>query len=141
MLVLMADVNRSGGLLLNTSNKTELALGYGTLFGDLAGDLAPIGDLTKTQVYALARSRAEIPRFVLERAPSAELAPGQVDPFDYPKVAPLVERIVRGERVPDARDWERRVRAAEHKRRLAPIVLKVSEVAFGSGRLVPVTQG
>jgi NAD+ synthase (glutamine-hydrolysing) len=151
MLVLMADVNRSGGLLLNTSNKTELALGYGTLFGDLAGDLAPIGDLTKPEVYALARAEPAIPSFIIERPPSAELAPGQVDPFDYERVAPLVEALVRGAE-PDAlvragaapaevAALARRVRAAEHKRRLAPIVLKVSEVAFGSGRLVPVTRG
>ena len=151
MVVLMADMNRRGGLLLNTSNKTELALGYGTLFGDLAGDLAPIGDLTKPEVYALARRCPEIPRFILERPPSAELAPGQVDPFDYERVSPLVDALLegtspeelgrRGEDREAARAFARRVRAAEHKRRLAPIVLKVSETAIGSGRLVPVTQG
>ncbi len=151
MLVLMADVNRRGGLLLNTSNKTELALGYGTLFGDLAGDLAPIGDLTKPEVYALARLCPEIPRFILERPPSAELAPGQVDPFDYERISPLVDALLAGES-PDAlarrgfdraeaETFARRVRAAEYKRHLAPLVLKVSDHAIGSGRLVPVTQG
>ncbi|MEZ0230533.1 MAG: NAD(+) synthase [Planctomycetota bacterium] len=151
MLVLMADVNRRGGLLLNTSNKTELALGYGTLFGDLAGDLAPIGDLTKPEVYALARLCPETPRFILERAPSAELAPGQVDPFDYDRVSPLVDALLRGESPEDlvrrgaeraeVEELARRVKGAEHKRRLAPLVLKVSESAIGSGRLVPVTRG
>ncbi len=151
MLVLMADVNRQGGLLLNTSNKTELALGYGTLFGDLAGDLAPIGDLTKPEVYALARLCPEIPRFIIERAPSAELAPGQVDPFDYERVSPLVDALLSGtspERLirdgferAEVEAFARRVRTAEHKRRLAPIVVKVSETAIGSGRLVPVTRG
>jgi len=151
MTILMADLNRRGGLLLNTSNKTELALGYGTLWGDLAGDLAPIGDLDKSEVYALARAREAIPRFILERPPSAELAPAQTDPFDYATVAPLADRLLAGES-PDAlvregfapalvQDCARRVRAAEHKRRLAPIVLKVHEDAIGSGRLIPVTQG
>jgi NAD+ synthase (glutamine-hydrolysing) len=151
MVVLMADVNRQGGLLLNTSNKTELTLGYGTLFGDLAGDLAPIGDLTKPEVYALARLVPEIPRFILERPPSAELAHGQVDPFDYERVSPLVDSLLagaseeslvaKGHDPGEVRSLARRVRQGEHKRRLAPIVLKVSEEAIGSGRLIPVTQG
>jgi NAD+ synthase (glutamine-hydrolysing) len=151
MVILMADLNRRGGLLLNTSNKTELALGYGTLFGDLAGDLAPIGDLSKSEVYALARSRREIPRFILERPPSAELAPGQVDPFDYERISPLADSLLEGRSEEDlakdgfgaaeVADLARRVRRAEHKRRLAPIVLKVHESSIGSGRLVPVTQG
>jgi NAD+ synthase (glutamine-hydrolysing) len=154
MLVLMAHVNARGGLLLNTSNKTELALGYGTLHGDLAGTLAPIADLTKTQVYAVARwydaRTGAIPRFILERPPSAELAPGQVDPFDYDVVAPLVEELVEGAtpegliaRGLPADEVLRCVRlfhAGEHKRRQGPIGLKVSRTAFGTGRQVPVTR-
>lgn len=147
-LVLMSFVNRTGGLLLNTSNETELALGYGTLYGDLAGGLAPIGDLTKLEVWRLAAADPRIPRSTIERAPTAELAPGQVDPFDYPRVAPLVEALVQGtdpsRAVPDATPDEvealgERLARAEFKRRQAPPVLRVSPRAFGSGRLVPIT--
>jgi NAD+ synthetase len=136
--LLMTRVNARRGMLLNTSNKTELSLGYGTLYGDMAGALAVIGDLTKPQVYDLARRDGRIPRFILERAPSAELRAGQVDPFDYPVVAPEVEAIVRGA-APRSGALRGRVRGAEHKRWQAPIVLKVSDRAFGSGRMVPVT--
>jgi NAD+ synthase (glutamine-hydrolysing) len=149
-LILMAHVNRHGGLLLNTSNKTELALGYGTLYGDLAGALSVIGDLTKPEVYALARfydrGREVIPPFVLERAPSAELRPEQVDPFDYPRVAPIVEALIRGDAPPagaeagEVRRLAQMIRAAEHKRWQAGIVLKVSQRAFGPGRMIPVTR-
>ncbi len=149
-LVLMALVNRHGGLLLNTSNKTELALGYGTLYGDLAGAVSVIGDLHKPEVYSLARAydagRGLIPPFVFERAPSAELHPGQVDPFDYPHVTPLITSLLEGTPLPpganpeELRALARRVRVAEHKRWQAGIVLKVSRQAFGSGRLMPVTR-
>src|SRR5262249_28617215 len=91
----------------------------------------------------------EIPPFILERAPSAELTPGQVDPWDYERISPLVDALLQGESVErlvrrgherkEVEALARRVRAAEHKRRLAPIVLKVSETAIGSGRLIPVT--
>jgi NAD+ synthetase len=87
-----------GGILLNTSNKTELALGYAILYGDMAGTLCPIADLTKPQVVTLARwiksTRGLIPSYTLKRPPSAELRPGQVDPFDYDQVAPALERLV-----------------------------------------------
>jgi NAD+ synthase (glutamine-hydrolysing) len=149
-LALMAYVNARGGVLLNTSNKTELALGYGTLYGDMAGTLAVVGDLTKPQIYDVARwydrGRGVIPPFVLERAPSAELRPDQVDPFDYPREAPVVEALVRGEPVPpgasdeDLARYRRLLRAAEHKRWQSGIVLKESEKAFGTGRLIPVTR-
>jgi len=143
MAVLTAYVNRNGGLLLNASNKTELALGYGTLWGDLAGLLAPIGDLPKTEVVRLARwvaqTRGAIPPFVLERAPTAELAEGQVDPFDYEDVAPRVERLLAsGGGGDDA--LRAAVRRAEGKRVVHGIVLKVTRTSFGSGRLVPVTR-
>lgn len=150
-LVLMACINRRGGVLLNTSNKTELALGYSTLYGDMAGTICPIGDLTKPEVYALARhhdaGRGIIPAFILDRPPTAELREGQVDPFDYPTVSPLVEALIQGEPPPPGAAPEeiarlrRMIRAAEHKRWQAGIVLKVSERAFGTGRLVPVTRG
>lgn len=143
MAVLAAHVNRHGGLLLNASNKTELALGYGTLWGDLAGLLSPIGDLPKTEVTRLARwvagTRGTIPEFVLERAPTAELAEGQVDPFDYEEVAPRVEALVSYAGGGDEA-LRAAVRRAEGKRVVHGIVLKVSRVSFGSGRLVPVTR-
>jgi NAD+ synthetase len=138
MLILMSFVNREGGFLINTSNKTELALGYGTLYGDLAGMLSPLGDLTKPEVYALAKwinvGRGTIPLYALERAPSAELRPGQVDPFDYETLAPQLERLV------ESNQSNAAMRAAEHKRWQFGIVLKVSAKAFGSGRMLPVTK-
>jgi NAD+ synthase (glutamine-hydrolysing) len=134
MVVLMAHVNRHGGVLLNTSNKTEISLGYGTLYGDLAGALAPIADLTKLDVVALARHLGGFPSFVLERLPTAELSPGQVDPFDYAREAPRLEALVQSHRSDAA------LRRSEHKRGQFGVVLKVSETAFGSGRLVPITR-
>ena len=134
MVVLMAHVNRHRGFLLNTSNKTEISLGYGTLYGDLAGAIAPIADLTKLDVRALARHLGGIPSFVLDRPPTAELSLGQVDPFDYAVEAPRLEALVQGHRSDAA------LRRSEHKRRQFGVVLKVSETAFGSGRLLPLTR-
>jgi NAD+ synthase (glutamine-hydrolysing) len=145
MLVLTSLVNRRGGLLLNTSNKTELSLGYGTLYGDMAGTLSVLGDVTKPTVYALARwvaeHRAPIPPFILDRPPTAELRPDQVDPFDYPTVAPAVESLVRGEHPDlDTAPLRRMLHASEHKRWQHGVVLKVSDRAFGSGRMMPITR-
>jgi NAD+ synthase (glutamine-hydrolysing) len=138
MIVLMAYVNRHGGMLLNTGNKTEAALGYATLYGDTAGSLCPIGDLTKPQVYQLAnwinREKEIIPPFSIDRSPSAELHLGQVDPFDYDDIAPKLEDLVQANRSSPA------MRAAEHKRAQMGLVLKVSEKAFGSGRMIPITR-
>jgi NAD+ synthase (glutamine-hydrolysing) len=150
-LVLMAHLNRHGGLLLNTSNKTELTVGYGTLHGDLAGTLSVIGDLTKPEVHALARwcarARHPIPDFVLERVPTAELCEGQVDPFDYEREAPLVDALLRdsgaewsGLSAEERQRWQRMLRSAEHKRFQHGVVLKVSEHALGTGRMVPITR-
>ena len=137
-MVLMSFVNRSGGMLLNTSNKTELTVGYGTLYGDLAGAISPLGDLTKPEVYELAShinsTRSVIPPYVLERAPSAELMPGQVDPFDYAVLAPEMEKLVLADQSNPS------MRQSEHKRRQFGIILKVSEKSFGSGRLIPVAK-
>jgi NAD+ synthetase len=138
MVVLMAYVNGRGGALINTTNKTELALGYGTLYGDSAGAVCPLGDLTKPQVTALARwinaCRNVIPAFVLARPPSAELRLGQVDPFDYDRISPEMERLVLNERSNLA------LQRSEHKRRGMGVILKVSEKAFGPGRIVPITR-
>jgi NAD+ synthetase len=136
--ILMSFVNRYGGLLLNTSNKTEAALGYGTLYGDMAGTLCPIGDLTKPQVYALAHwiqaTRDVIPRYTLERPPTAELRPNQVDPFDYAEVAPAMEHLVQENRSNPA------LQHSEHKRWQMGVVLKVSHKSFGTGRIIPITR-
>ncbi|MEZ6184446.1 MAG: NAD(+) synthase [Planctomycetota bacterium] len=147
-LALMTYVNQVGGVLLNTSNKTELALGYGTLYGDLAGGLSPIGDLTKPEVYAHCRRfyADVIPSGILTRPPTAELRPGQTDPFDYDRVGPGVEALIQGREPQDATptelaDWRRRIRAAEFKRRQAPPVLKLSDRAFGRGWRLPLTHG
>jgi NAD+ synthetase len=137
-LILMSFVNRHGGMLLNTSNKIELAVGYTTLYGDMAGTLCPIADLTKPEVYALANwinaTRNVIPRFALERPPSAELRPDQVDPFDYARIAPAMEQLVRANRSDTA------MRRSEHKRWQMGVILKVSEKAFGTGRMIPITR-
>jgi len=138
MLILMSYVNKYGGFLVNTSNKTELTTGYGTLYGDLAGAISPLGDLTKPEVYELAKyinsMQSVIPAYVLERVPSAELKPGQVDPFDYNTLAPELERLVLDNQSNAA------MRRSEHKRQQFGIILKVSEKSFGSGRLIPVTK-
>ncbi|MBN1428814.1 MAG: NAD(+) synthase [Anaerolineae bacterium] len=145
MMILMSFVNQRGGFLVNTSNKTELALGYSTLYGDMAGAISPLGDVTKPDVYALARwinSRYQrevgghplIPSFVMERKPSAELRPDQVDPFDYESLSPEIERMVLVNQSNAA------MRASEHKRRQMGVVLKVSQKAFGTGRMVPITR-
>ncbi|HUN23802.1 MAG TPA: NAD(+) synthase [Anaerolineales bacterium] len=138
MVILMAYVNAQGGVLLNTSNKTELSLGYGTLYGDLAGALSPLGDLTKLQVQALAReiNRTDevIPPFILTRPPSAELRPEQVDPFDYEQVAPYLEDLVQSGKTNAI------LHQSEHKRKQFGIILRVSRLAFGSGRLLPISK-
>lgn len=148
-VLLMALVNHRGGMLLNTSNKTELALGYTTLYGDMAGALAPIGDLTKVEVQTLthwaSQHIAPVPAFILDRAPSAELRADQVDPFDYAAVAPAVDAHMHAAAgllpaAPLPPELLRLATRSEHKRWQATIVLKVSEIAFGTGRMVPVTR-
>jgi NAD+ synthase (glutamine-hydrolysing) len=99
-LLMMAESNDSGALLISCGNETEIALGYATLYGDMCGGISLIGDLSKTDVYRLARHvnhrhGAElIPEETFTIKPSAELATDQFDPFDYPVVAPLVSEIV-----------------------------------------------
>ena len=137
-VILMGFVNRYGGMLLNTSNKTELALGYTTIYGDMAGTLCPLADVQKTEVIRLANwinsTRQLIPSFTLERPPSAELRPGQVDPFDYARLAPELEQRVQENRSDAA------LRRSEHKRWQAGVILKVSQKAFGTGRMIPITR-
>lgn len=147
-LMLMAFSNRERSLLLGTSNKSELAVGYSTLYGDLAGGIEPIGDLLKTEVYELARyynSESEvIPNGIIERPPSAELRPNQTDQDSLPpyeELDKIIMKLVVGF-LPPKTDLEWRVLdmmlASEFKRWQAPPVLKVSDHAFGRGRRFPV---
>ncbi|MBI3164610.1 MAG: NAD(+) synthase [Chloroflexi bacterium] len=141
MVILMSYVNSGGGFLINTSNKTELTLGYATLYGDMAGAVSPLGDVTKGEGMGLAaRVNGEwdmggvIPEFVMTREPTAELREGQVDPFDYEIVSPQMEAMVLAD------ESNAMMRASEHKRWGMGVVLKVSGRAFGRGRLVPITR-
>jgi len=99
-VILMAFSNKFGSLLVTTGNKSELAVGYCTLYGDMVGGLAAIGDVSKTGVYSLAKfvndraGKDIIPTRVFKKVPSAELRENQVDPFDYAKISPLVDEII-----------------------------------------------
>lgn len=153
--ILMTLSNKFGDLVLSTGNKTELALGYATLYGDMSGGLEVIGDVSKTEVYALARfynKRAGcnvIPENCFTKIPSAELRPDQFDPFDYSVVSPLVDDIIenrlsRSELIPKGYpeqvvdDTLRRIRGAEYKRRQAAPVIKITKKAFGLGWKMPI---
>ncbi len=147
-LLLMAYSNREGSLLLNTTNKTEMASGYGTLYGDMIGGLCPIGDLLKRDVFELAKHYNQqqelIPAGIITRPPSAELAPNQKDEDSLPlysKLDPAVRNMV--ERLKPARSHEekfllRAMYKSEFKRWQAPPILKVREHSFGRGRRFPV---
>ncbi|MDR2786335.1 MAG: NAD+ synthase [Treponema sp.] len=162
--LLMAYSNKFGSMLLTTGNKSELAMGYCTLYGDMCGALGPIGDLFKTEVFALCRrinekSRAAgngsvIPDAILAKPPSAELRPDQKDQDSLPPYEELdqilklylFENLSKQEIA--ARGWDgglvggiiQTVARAEFKRRQAPPVLKVSPRAFGMGRRMPIAR-
>lgn len=147
-IVLMAEANLNQSLLLSTSNKSELATGFSTLYGDMCGALAPIGDLTKKQVYELCESfnkeKEVIPLKIIQRAPSAELRPHQKDEDSLPPYAQLdfaVEQIVEKE-IPAKTKIEKwlfdRILKTEFKRWQSPPILKVSSHSFGRGRRFPI---
>ena len=157
-LLLMAFSNKFHSLLLATGNKSELATGYCTLYGDMCGVLAVIGDLFKTEVYALSRSlnreKQVIPESVLTKAPSAELRPDQTDQDSLPPYD-LLDQILEqyllqnktfeeitalGYKADLVRSVLNMVGKAEFKRRQAPPVLKVSPRAFGTGRRIPIAR-
>lgn len=160
MTILMAIANRAHALLLNTGNKSEVACGYCTLYGDMAGGLAVISDLPKTFVYRVAHEinrqagRALIPERTLTKPPSAELRPNQTDqdtlpPYDVLDaiLELLVERHRSTQEIIEAgfdadlvNRIGRMVKLAEHKRRQMPPGLIVSDKAFGPGRRVPIAQ-
>lgn len=163
-VLLMALSNASGSLVLATSNKSEIAVGYSTLYGDMCGAISVLGDVLKTRVYELSRwinehweqidfSCPPIPEASITKPPSAELAPSQVDedslpPYDV--LDQIIERLVEREQSPeqiieetglDAELVEQTVKMidrSEYKRNQAAVILKVSPRAFGRGRVMPI---
>ncbi|HBB40458.1 MAG: NAD+ synthase [Nitrospirae bacterium CG18_big_fil_WC_8_21_14_2_50_70_55] len=158
-LLLMALSNKLGALVLTTGNKSEMAVGYATLYGDMAGGLAVIADVPKTLVYRLCRWRnrqpggAVIPEAILTKPPSAELRPEQLDtdslpPYDLldpildayiTEHLPVAEIVARGFDEGVVREVIRKVDAAEYKRQQAAPGLRITPKAFGIGRRMPIT--
>ena len=155
--LLMALSNKFGALVLTTGNKSEMAVGYCTLYGDMVGALAVIGDLVKTRVYAVCRwlncEGEVIPRSILEKPPSAELRPDQKDtdslpPYEVldPIIEAYVERYETPERIASEHGFPielvkqvvRLVERSEYKRQQAAPVLKVTQKSFGMGRRFPI---
>ena len=156
-LLLMAISNKTGRMLLTTGNKSEMAVGYATLYGDMAGGFAPIKDCSKTLVYRLARYRNSIseiiPERVLNRAPSAELRPDQKDSDSLPGydiLDPILEAFIEEDLSVEeitARGFDRdviirileMVKRSEYKRRQAPPGIRISSRAFGRDWRYPIT--
>ncbi len=146
-LTLMAYANLNKSLLLTTGNKSEYATGYATLYGDMCGGLAPIGDLTKKQVYELAElynlEYEIIPHKILTRAPTAELRPNQKDQDSLPEYKILDQAVVKLVEDREAvqtktEKWLlNQIYKTEFKRWQAPPILKISEHSFGRGRRYP----
>jgi NAD+ synthase (glutamine-hydrolysing) len=152
----MSYTNKFGHILLNTSNKSEMAVGYGTLYGDMCGGLSVIGDLYKTEVYGLCdfinRNEEVIPKNILTKAPSAELRPDQKDSDSLPEYDVLdkvlfhyiEERL--GPKEIISMGFEKAlvericklVNINEYKRHQTPPILRVSNKAFGMGRRLPI---
>jgi len=154
--ILMAISNEHGHLVLSTGNKSELAVGYCTLYGDMSGGLAVLADVPKLMVYELARylnrEGEVIPQASIDKAPSAELRPGQTDQDTLPPYAvldPILELyieeglsseeiIARGFAAETVRWVVRAVNRSEHKRRQAAPGLRITTKAFGMGRRMPI---
>ena len=154
--ILMAFSNKYGYLLLSTGNKSEMATGYCTLYGDMSGGLAVLSDVPKTMVYRITdfinRNGEIIPRAIIEKAPSAELKPNQVDQDTLPPY-PILDQIIElwieeGRSVDEiiARGFDRdtvlwtvkKIDQNEYKRKQAPSGLKITSKAFGVGRRMPI---
>ena len=158
-ILLMALSNKTGRMLLTTGNKSEMAVGYATLYGDMAGGFAPIKDCSKTLVYKLARYRNSlgevIPERVITREPSAELRPGQKDKDslpDYSVLDPILEAFIEDDLSVDEitqRGFDRNVvirvlemvKRNEYKRRQTPPGVRISRRAFGRDWRYPITSG
>jgi len=154
--VLMAIANKFNYILLNTSNKSELATGYGTLYGDMAGGIAVLGDTYKMQVYALAnyinRNQEIIPNHIIQKAPSAELRPNQKDSDslpDYSILDQILYQYIERRQGPDeikAMGFDaalvdrtlKMVNTNEYKRNQFCPIIRVSSKAFGVGRRMPI---
>jgi len=154
-LLLMAVANKFGCILLNTSNKSEAAVGYGTLYGDMAGGLSVIGDVYKTDIYRLAdhinRAGEVIPRRIIEKLPSAELRPNQFDTDSLPEYKILdsilyqyielqkPEERITGEGISHETVSKvlKMINTNEYKRYQSPPVLRISSKSFGQGRRMP----
>jgi len=159
--LLMAFSNKFGHLVLTTGNKSEMSVGYATLYGDMAGGFAVIKDVPKTMVYELARLRNRrdrqelIPKRVFERPPTAELKPDQKDEDTLPPYTvldPILKAYVEEDRAPEeivGMGFDRQTVArvvtmvdrSEYKRRQAPIGVKITHRAFGKDRRMPITNG
>jgi NAD+ synthase (glutamine-hydrolysing) len=158
-MLLMALSNKLGHIVLSTANKSEMAMGYSTLYGDMCGGLGVIGDLTKQQVYSLAvwmnRHEEIIPWNTVHRAPTAELREGQKDSDSLPEysivdqvLCSYVEEHLSPDEIAEKFNYSlplvhqlvKRIHANEYKRRQAPPSLRVSEKAFSVGRRFPIVQ-
>lgn len=156
-ILLMALSNETSSLLLTTGNKSEMAVGYATAYGDMCGGLAPLGDLSKTRVYALCQwlnaQNSRIPQSILDKAPSAELRPNQKDQDtlpDYPILDAILHALIEEELSCEdcierytfdantVRWVARRIKLNEWKRSQAPVILKLTSKAFGQGRRIPI---
>jgi NAD+ synthase (glutamine-hydrolysing) len=156
-VILMGLANKFGNILLNTSNKSELAVGYGTLYGDMCGGISVIGDLYKTEIFELCRyinrTGEIIPENILTKEPSAELRPDQKDSDSLPPYE-ILDQILfyyieerMGPAQIEAQGFDKvlvqkilkMVNINEWKRWQAPPVLRVSKKAFGPGRRVPIS--
>ena len=155
----MALSNKLGFLVLTTGNKSEAAVGYSTLYGDTAGGFSVLKDVSKTLVYRLSNFRNSknlvIPERIIERPPSAELAPDQKDTDslpDYSILDPIIEMYVEKDMSPndiiskgfdedEVRRILRLIDLNEYKRRQVPIGIKISDRNFGKDRRYPITNG
>jgi NAD+ synthase (glutamine-hydrolysing) len=144
-------------MVLSTGNKSEMSVGYFTIYGDACGGMAPISDLYKMEVYAIARyinelhGKEMIPQVIIDKEPSAELAPDQRDTDSlppYPVLDAILRHLVEGEKLssPTAISSDtlskvkRLIKNAEFKRRQAAITIKMHNKAFGYGRRIPIAQ-
>jgi len=158
-MILMALSNKHGYIILSTGNKSEMAMGYSTLYGDMCGGLSVISDLLKTEVYQLAdyinREKEIIPRETIEKAPSAELRPNQKDSDslpDYEIVDTILREYIEKHRSAEliasenniklklVQDLIQKIHLNEYKRRQAPPGLRISSKAFSKGRIFPIVQ-
>ncbi|NGX50773.1 MAG: Glutamine-dependent NAD(+) synthetase [Chlamydiae bacterium] len=160
-VILMALSNKHGYIVLSTGNKSEVALGFSTLYGDMCGGLGVIGDVTKTRVYDLCRHINQIEKkevilnSIIEKPPSAELRPDQIDLDSLPEYGVVdnvlegyvenylsIDEIAEKYKIPLKQVLEliQRIHAAEYKRRQGPPILRVSKKSFGVGRRYPIVQ-